>query len=211
TALARGLADVATLAALDDAAAAELIFRPGFSTAHAVGELSGRGVGLDAVRAAVTALAGRVSMASERGGGTRFTIALPLTMRLARIMTVRTGDETYGVPLESIVETAHLAADRMTPVRSGRAFVWRDRPVPLLELADLLHLPRGPPRDELRVLLVQTGQELAGVAVDAFGERIEAPLRPMTGLLAQASGIAGSTLTGDGRVLMVLDLSELIG
>ena len=210
-ALARGVADAETIAAMDDDAAAKLIFAPGFSTASQVGELSGRGVGLDAVRAAVTALGGRVSMTTALGEGARFSIALPLNVRLARIMTVRAGDEAFGIPLESIVETAYVKLERLTPVRAGRAFVWRDQPVPLLELAELLRLPPPPPRDELKVVLVRAGGALAGVAVDAFGERLEAPLRPMTGLLAGAAGIAGATLVGDGRVLVVLDLPELIG
>jgi two-component system chemotaxis sensor kinase CheA len=207
----RGLVDPEALAAMSEAAVAELIFAPGFSTAREVGALSGRGVGLDAVRAAVAALGGRVSVRSEARAGTTVTIAAPLNVRLARIMTVRAGEEIYGVPLEAVVETVRVPTDSLTPVRAGRAFVWREQAVPLVELADLLRLPPPGPREETRVLIVKAGDELAAVAVDAFGERLEAPLRPMRGLLAGAPGMAGATLLGDGRVLMVLDLPELIG
>ncbi len=207
----RGVIAADALAALSDDGALDLIFAPGFSTAKVVGDLSGRGVGLDAVRTAVGALGGRVEAASEPGIGSRLTIALPLQVRMARIMMVHAGQETFGVPLEAVVETARVKAASVTPVRAGRAFVWRDRPLPLLNLATLLNLPEPAPQAETRVLIVNAGDDLAAVAVDGFGERIESPLRPMTGLLARAPGVAGTTLLGDGRVLMVLDLPELIG
>lgn len=210
-ALARGAVDAAALGAMSDDAAAQLIFAPGFSTAREVGELSGRGVGLDAVRAAVAALGGQVSMSSTPGEGARFAISLPLNVRLASLMTVRAGPETFGLLLESVVEATRITPDRLTPVRAGRAFVWRDQPVPLLDLSDLIRAPATPPGDEINVVIVRTGDDLTGVAVDEFGDRLEAPVRPMTGLLAHAAGVAGATLASDGRVLMVLDLAELIG
>jgi two-component system chemotaxis sensor kinase CheA len=211
TALARGLVAPAALAGMSDEAAAQLIFAPGFSTASEVGELSGRGVGLDAVQAAVAALGGRVSVSSIARQGARFVIALPLNVRLAGLMTVRAGAETFGLLLESVVEATRITPRSLTPVRAGRAFVWRDQPVPLLELSALIRAPSSPSRDEINVVIIRTGDDIVGVAVDDFGDRLEAPLRPMTGLLAGAAGIAGATLAGDGRVLMVLDLAELIG
>lgn len=208
----RGLAEADAAAAMSEAEVAELIFAPGFSTAQAVTGLSGRGVGLDAVRAAVGALGGRVQVHTRPGLGTRFTLTLPIRVRLARLMVVESAGEAYGVPLEAIVETTRLAPERLTPVRAGRALVWRDQPVPLLELSDLLRLPRGrEDATELKLMIVQAGDDLAAVAVDRFGERLEAPLRPMAGMLAKAPGLAGTTLLADGRVLLVLDLPELIG
>ncbi|RAK57548.1 chemotaxis protein CheA [Phenylobacterium deserti] len=212
TAQTRGLADAARLAAMSDDEVAELIFAPGFSTASAVTDLSGRGVGLDAVRAAVTALGGRVQVQSRPGAGARVSLTLPVRVRLARLMQVSAGGETFGVPLEAVVETARVRVASLTPVRAGQALVWRDRPLPLLRLSDLLGLPSqtGSP-DELKLMVVEAGADLAAVAVDDFGERLEAPLRPMDGLLSRLPGMAGATLLGDGRVLMVLDVAELIG
>jgi two-component system chemotaxis sensor kinase CheA len=208
----KGLASVEALDAMSDEAAADLIFHPGFSTAAEVTELSGRGVGLDAVRSRVATLGGRVEVHSARDAGTRFVIRLPVRVRLARLMMVETAGETFGVPLESVVEATRVAPERLTPVRAGRALVWRDRAVPLVSLAGLLEMPE-PAADpsELKVMIVRTGDELAAVSVDAFGDRIEAPLRPLAGVLARVPGLLGSSLLGDGRVLMVLDVPELIG
>ncbi|MGA0605154.1 chemotaxis protein CheA [Phenylobacterium sp. VNQ135] len=217
TAAARGLASSEELGAMSDAAAADLIFRPGFSTAAAVTDLSGRGVGLDAVRARVAALGGRVEVHSARGRGARFLVRLPVRVRLARLMMVEAGGETFGVPLESVLAATRVGQAQLTPVRAGRALVWRGRPAPLIALADLLKMERaevatsGRDADELQVMIVESGEELAAVSVDGFGERIEAPLRPLTGVLARVPGLLGSSLMGDGRVLMVLDVPELIG
>lgn len=212
TAAARGLASAEALAAMSDDAAADLIFRPGFSTAAAVSELSGRGVGLDAVRARVAALGGRVEVHSARGRGARFLLRLPVRVRLARLMVVEAGGETFGVPLESVVAATSVAPEQLTPVRAGRALVWRDRPVPLMALTDLLAM--APPTRraaDLKVMIVRAGDEFAAVSVERFLERIEAPLRPPAGMLARVPGLLGSSLLGDGRVLMVLDVPELIG
>ena len=210
-AVTRGVLDEDAAAALSDEAALGLIFVPGFSTAREAGDLSGRGVGLDAVRSAIAALGGRVEVDSEAGLRTRLTLIAPLHVRLASLITIRAGDETFGVPLDSVVETVRVPREAVTPVRAGRAFVWRDQAVPLIALSDLLRLPPPAPAEAFNVLIVRAGGELAAVAVDSFGERIESPLRPMSGLLAGAPGLAGATLLGDGRVLMVLDIPELIG
>jgi two-component system chemotaxis sensor kinase CheA len=210
-AVTRGVLDEAAAADLTDEAALGLIFVPGFSTAREAGDLSGRGVGLDAVRSAMAALGGRVEVDSEAGSRTRLTLIAPLHVRLASLMTINAGDETFGVPLESVVETVRVPREAVTPVRAGHAFVWRDQAVPLVTLADLLRLPPPAPAEAFNVLIVRAGGELAAVAVDSFGERIESPLKPMSGLLAGAPGLAGATLLGDGRVLMVLDIPELIG
>jgi two-component system, chemotaxis family, sensor kinase CheA len=210
-AVARGALDEAVAADLSEEAALGLIFAPGFSTVREASDLSGRGVGLDAVRSTMARLGGRVEVESELGARTRFTLIAPLHVRLARLMTIHAGDEAFGVPLESVLETVRVPRETVTPVRAGRAFVWRDQAVPLVALADLLRLPQPQPVDTFNVLIVRADGEPTAVAVDDFGERLEAPVRPMSGLLAGAPGLAGATVLGDGRVLMVLDIPELVG
>jgi two-component system, chemotaxis family, sensor kinase CheA len=191
--------------------AINLIFSPGFSTAGTITDVSGRGVGMDAVRAAVERLGGRVSLTSLVGEGTTVRLVLPVTVLLTKIMVIRVSGDCFGVPMEAVVETARLAHDRIVPIRGGEAFVFRGRTLPLLHLSALLGRDRAPSSGrDLRVLLVSAGAELVGIAVDGFGEQTDVVLKPMTGILAGMRGYAGTTLQGDGSVLIVLDLAELI-
>lgn len=210
-ALAKGLLTPAAADALSDAAALQLLFVPGFSTASTVTDLSGRGIGLDAVKASVQRLGGRVELLSTAGAGTTTQLLLPISFAMSRIMVVEVGGERYGIPIEGIVETIRLRAGDVMPVRAGEAFVLRDRTIPLLRLAELLQLPRSETSRDLRILIAKAGDEQVGIAVDAIAERAETLMRPLAGLLKGLPGIAGTTLLGDGKVLLVLNLEELIG
>ncbi len=198
--------------ALSDEEAIDFVFAPGFSTAAAVSDISGRGVGMDAVRAAVNRLGGRVSVDSAPGKGTTVRLTLPLVLVMTQVTVVASGGQRFGVPMDAVVEIARVASDRIVPIREGRAFVLRDRVVPLFNLADLLGQDAAPRvGGDIKVLIVRTADDVAGVAVDQFVDRMDILLRPMKGLLAGMRGIAGTTLLGEGSVLMVLDLPGLIG
>jgi two-component system chemotaxis sensor kinase CheA len=210
TAVARGLLAVEAAAALSDDAALDLIFAPGFSTASSVTDLSGRGVGLDAVRAAVARLGGHVAIATRLGQGTVIRLLLPASVVLTGIVIVECGGERYGVPMDAVQETLRLPPARVVPIRSGRAFALRDAVVPIFDLAALLGLPPKPAEGDLKLLVFGQGEALSAVAVDGFSDRQSLLLRPMDGLLAGMRGIAGTALLGTGQVLMVLDLAELV-
>lgn len=210
-AVSKGLLTAADAAGLSEMAALQLLFLPGFSTAESVSDLSGRGVGLDAVKTAVQRLGGRVDLSSVPGTGTVFRLSLPVSFSMSRLMVVTVGGERYGIPIEAIIETIKLNADAVQPVRSGQAFVLRDRTIPLLHLGRLLQMPPMVAAGDLRVLVVQAGDERIGIAVDTIAERTETLMRPLSGLLRGVPGIAGTTLLGDGKVLLVLDLETLIG
>jgi two-component system chemotaxis sensor kinase CheA len=207
----RRLMSQAAIDKLDDAAALELIFAPGFSTASAVTDLSGRGVGMDAVRTALEAMGGRVSVTTVRGEGSTVRLELPQALVINTVVTVRVGSERFGIPIETVRETVRVRADRILPIREGEAFVVRDRTLPLLRLSDLLALPPAQRASDIRVLIAGTGDERVGLEVDGFAERFDVVLRPMQGLLSGMPGMLGTALLGDGHVLMVLDLPELIG
>jgi two-component system chemotaxis sensor kinase CheA len=203
----------AAIDALDDTAALDLVFAPGFSTAAVVTDISGRGVGMDAVRSAVERLGGRVVMTSTRGVGSVVRLSLPQALAINTVMTVRVGEERFGVPIDAVRETVRIAADRIVPIRAGEAFAFRDRTLPLLRLADLLGLPRAARGNDIRVVIAAAGGEgdAVGIEVDGVAERFDVLLRPLQGLLSGLPGVLGTALLGDGNVLMVLNLPELVG
>jgi two-component system chemotaxis sensor kinase CheA len=206
----RGLLPRAAADALEDAAAVDLVFMPGFSTASAVSEVSGRGVGMDVVRAAALALGGRVEIGGAPGRGTAVRFVLPVTTLLTKIMIVACGADRYGLALAGVIEATHVTPDRIRPVRDGRAFLLRDQPVPLVALGPLVGAAAPPDRAAERVVVARAGGELVGLAVDAILDRMDAVVRPMTGLLAGAPGVMGTTLLADGTVLMILNPGELL-
>jgi two-component system, chemotaxis family, sensor kinase CheA len=209
---ARNLMNDTALDSLQGDALAALIFAPGLSTAGAVSDISGRGVGMDSVRMTVEALGGQVAVTSLHEAGSTISLTLPQAALVTTVMTVCVGQERYGVPIETVVETALIQTNHIVPVRSGEAFVLRDRTLPLVRLSVLLGMASAPrPAAGTRVLIVSCGDQRVGVEVDAFAEPLDVLLRPMTGLLSGLGGILGSALLGDGRILMILDLQELIG
>jgi two-component system chemotaxis sensor kinase CheA len=206
----RGLLDEARLASISDEDATMLVFAAGFSTAEQISDLSGRGVGMDVVRNAVERAGGRVAMTSAKGTGTTVRISLPLSMAVSRVMTVALDDRLFGIPMDLIHETVKVPRAEIFRIKDREAFVRRERVVPLLHLADLLSLPRDDAAEDIAVLVVRVGGQTIGLGLTAFGEGMEVILKPLSGMLARIVGYAGTALLGDGRVLLVLDLKELI-
>jgi two-component system chemotaxis sensor kinase CheA len=198
------------LAKMNDVDVANLIFAPGFSTASDVTGLSGRGVGMDSVKAAVERVGGIVEIDSRPGQGTTVRLTLPFTVMMTRVMTVETGGQVFGFPLDTVVETAIVKREELSAIGLGRAFVLRDRTVPLIGLAESLGLAR-PDRavGDVKVVVTSSAGQLGGIEVEKLGERLDIMLKPMDGLLKNMRGVAGTTLLGDGRVLIVLDVQEL--
>jgi two-component system chemotaxis sensor kinase CheA len=205
----RGLGDEAALAALSEEQTLDLIFTPGFSTASEVSALSGRGVGMDAVRTAVHRLGGRISISSRVDVGTTVELSLPLAVSLTQVMVVSEAQERYGVPVEGVLATLRLPAARITAIRAGHAFDWRGRTVPLLPLSYLTGDAGRLDGEDRRVLVVRAGGQSVGLAVDAIEDRLDLAIRPLDGLLAGMSGLAGTAIMDDGQVLMILDPEAL--
>jgi two-component system chemotaxis sensor kinase CheA len=207
----RGLIDRAALEGSSESELLELIFLPGFSTKGRVSELSGRGVGMDAVRAIVERMSGRVGVASEAGRGTRFTLHLPFSLMVTKVITIEASGQTFGLPLDSVVETVRVPRETRRPLGSIEAFVWRNGAVPLVDLADILGLERRSAANPFAfVVVLSVSGQFAAIEVDRLGEEIEVILKPVDGLLTGAVGIAGATVLGDGQVLLVLDVRELL-
>ncbi len=195
--------------ALTQAQVLRLILAPGFSTAAAVTDISGRGVGMDAVRTAVERLHGRIEIESTPGSGSRFSLHIPLDAITTKLLIVRAGQGRYGVPLDQIIETARIADDDIHAVGSGRACVLRDRTIPLFDLATLLGT-QATSGDVARLLVTEAAGEPIAIRVDGFERRIDAQVHESKGLLGIVPGVSGTALLGDGAVLVVLDLPELV-
>ena len=209
-AMARGLITEDRLATLTEAETLDLIFAPGFSTAAKVTEISGRGVGMDAVRRAVERVAGDVSIASVAGRGTEVTLSLPFSVMMTHVMTVEAGGQMFGLPLEAIIETVRVPRSAISRVGAAPVVVLRDRALPVIDLASVLDLPPLAD-DEGATLVVAAGNgECGAFQVDRIVERLDLILKPLEGLLAGTAGIMGTTLLGDGRVLLVLDIAEML-
>ncbi|MCW5734377.1 MAG: chemotaxis protein CheA [Enhydrobacter sp.] len=206
---ARGVASAAQLARMSDEEVVELIFAPGFSTASQVTGLSGRGVGMDVVRTAVERLGGRVSVSSRPGVGTVVRFSLPFTVMMTPVLTVEAAGQVFGVPLEAVVETVRVERTAIAAVGAAQAVVLRNRTVPIFDLGRALGAASGAPRAVANLLIVSVGGQLGGLEVDRLGDRLDVMLKAPDGLLAGVPGIDGTTLLGDGRVLVVLDLGAM--
>lgn len=209
--LARGLVDAAALDGMDDQQVLQLVFLPGFSTAATVSEISGRGVGMDVVRSRVERAGGQVLLESRISAGTRVSLRLPLQMALSRVLVVQAGGQSLGVPLAMVRETLRLTAGAVQRIKNRMAFMLRDEVLPLVSLRQLLDMPEAPmPSDEFAVLVARTRQGDVGVAVDRFVGDMEVLQKPMQELLDGLSVYSGNAVLGDGSILLVLDLEELL-
>jgi len=209
----KGLIDEAQLERLSDQEAIQLIFAAGFSTAEAITDLSGRGVGMDVVRSAIDRVGGSIELTSEKGQGTSLRLSLPLSMAVTNVMIVESDRQIFGLPMDKVVETVRLPRGDIHTIKQQKTVVLRGRIVPLLSLNELLAIPAEPlanHEDELAALVVRVGNEQVGLLVDDFKGVVDVILKPLPGELSRLSCYAGTALLGDGSVLMVLNPKELI-
>jgi two-component system, chemotaxis family, sensor kinase CheA len=212
-AMSRGVATQADLLTMTEGEVIDLVFAPGFSTAARTTEISGRGVGMDAVRAAVEKIGGRVSIGSRAGQGTTVRFCLPFSVLMTQVMTVEAGGQVFGIPVDAVVETVQVAREAISGVGGARVIVHRNRTVPVIALGTLLDASqKAITRDgtHATVVVASVGGQWVGIQVDRPGERMQVILKPLDGLLSGTPGIAGTTLLGDGRILLVLDIAEML-
>ncbi len=210
-ALEKNLADPAELEAMDSKQVLDLIFRPGFSTAARVTDLSGRGVGMDVVRSTVTKLGGSIELASRPGEGTTFTLKLPLTLAILQVLLVRAAGEEFALPLDAVVRTLHIRRAELAQIYDRHLLFLDDgEQVPVVWLADALELSApSVDADEHPLLLVRVDGELYGLVVERLLGKREAVQKTLGELLGEVPCAAGATLIDD-RVALVLDVAQVI-
>ena len=207
-ALERGVITSEEATAMTDNEVAMLIFAPGFSTADVVTDLSGRGVGLDVVKNKIESLGGVVTLETVVGQGTKFQVSLPLTLSIISAMLVQVGDETYAVPLSSILETTLLdEADILTAHRE-RVFDFRGQLVPLVYLKEMFAIETET-KTQFPVVVVRKGNKLVGVVVNDLIGQQEIVMKPLGTYLEGIPAISGATILGDGRVALIVDSNDL--
>ncbi len=210
TALRKGVIGEQQAASLSARAALDLIFLPGFSTREQAGETSGRGVGLDVVRKKVTTLGGSVSVESEPGKGTRFTLRMPQSLSLMKVLLVRIDEDIYGIPAVDVESVGRLDPKEMTEVAGIRAVRYRGRLMPVVALGPLLSLNGGPRSERPLVAHVVHGAEGAAVVVDGvFGER-EVAVKAPGAFLKGMRFVTGAAALEDGRVALLLSTPDLV-
>jgi two-component system chemotaxis sensor kinase CheA len=198
---------------MSDQEAANLVFLPGFSTKEEVSDLSGRGVGMDVVRSAVLKANGDVTLRTTMGAGTSVTVRLPLTMAVSRIVTIECRGRIFGIPMDLIVETVKINRNQIHRIKDFETFVLRETIIPIVRLANVLGLADsqdGAQGEDEAVMVVRIGRGRVGLVVDGFRERLEAIVKPLEGILEGMPGFSGTALLGDGRVLLILDLQEIL-
>jgi chemosensory pili system protein ChpA (sensor histidine kinase/response regulator) len=212
TAIARGLVTEAAAATMTPDALYAFIFEPGFSTAEQVSEVSGRGVGMDIVKAQVGRLSGRVYITSQAGLGTTISVRVPMTLAIARVLLVRVGGETFGLPLGAVVQIVRPHPTSISLVGAEKVFTLDGKTFPLRDLAETLGLSRTGPVPPLQpVLIANLARRRVALAVDEIVNSRDAVVKKLGSHLRHVPGIWGATLMGDGTVVLILNPADLAG
>jgi two-component system, chemotaxis family, sensor kinase CheA len=217
-AVSKGILTAEAAARMSTREAVDLIFAPGFSTAEQISDISGRGVGMDIVRTNVERLNGSITVETEVGSGTRFTVRLPLTLAIIRALLVKVEGQTYAVPLTSVVEALHIDRTQLRGVNGREAIELRGQVLPLLRLGEIFAdraerygaTNADQPAEREYVVAVRWGERNCGVIVESLIGEQEIVIKPLGTLFRSATGISGGAVLGDGTVAPILDIAALI-
>jgi two-component system chemotaxis sensor kinase CheA len=197
---------------LGEAELIEAIFDPGVSTSAIVTDISGRGIGLDVVRRNIEALHGRISVDWSPGGGTQFTLVLPVTLSSSRGLLVRAAGERYAIPLSAIERILTVRPEQVTPFGGQSTILYRERPLTLVRLGEVLGLAgngAGKGEELVVVVLAAAERRMAFIVDELVGEQ-EIVIKPLGKQLASVVGLAGATVLGSGEIVLVLNASDLM-
>ena len=202
----KGLIDAETANSMDERQSLHLVFLPGFSTKEIISDVSGRGVGMDVVKTNILKLNGRIDVKSVIGQGSVFTITLPLTLAILPVLIVRLGTQPFAVPLSMVREIIQINPADIQQVSGRATLVVRDEVLPVRTLSSLLDWPDSP--SPPFGVLMQSAETSFVLAIDGFIGRDDVVIKPLTDV--KPRGVAGATLSGEGSIVLVLDMEELL-
>jgi two-component system, chemotaxis family, sensor kinase CheA len=207
----KGLVSAERVGSLSQREILDFIFLPGFSTAEKTSDLSGRGVGMDVVRSNLKKLNGTIDLDSKLGAGTTVLLKLPLTLAILPVLLVRVAEETYALPLRTVLETASIQVGEIHTIEGREVLQLRNETVPLLRLAEIIDARLDSRKDAgRRVVVLGIGDKKIALLVDELVGQESTVVKPLGSYLQGCASIAGATISGDGRVRLVLDPAALI-
>ena len=209
-ALAKGLVSEAELATMEAREILNMIFLPGFSTAEKVTDVSGRGVGMDVVRTNIRKINGSVEIESEQGKGSQIIIKLPLTIAIIQALMVEVERSIFAIPLSSVIEAVRITKSDIKTINGREVLHLRDRVLPLIRFAQEFEIPADPNRGRFYVVVAALGDRRVGVVVDELRSQEEVVIKSIWDYLETVKGVSGATITGEGKVVLILDISELV-
>ncbi|MFQ5733791.1 MAG: chemotaxis protein CheW [Planctomycetaceae bacterium] len=214
-AISKGVVTEAAASAMPDSEVVNLIFAAGFSTAESVSSVSGRGVGMDVVRTQIAKIGGTADLASRAGLGMTIIIKIPLTLAIISALVVEGGGETFAIPQLGVVELVRLAPEereRVETIHNRQVLRLRDRLLPLIRLDEVLEIQTvedDPDESDVNIVVVQAGDERLGLVVTQVFDTEEIVVKPVGTLLKEIEVYQGTTILGDGRVIMILDIAGI--
>jgi len=208
----KGLESAEMVNTFSDKEVIDYLFKPSFSTADKVTDLSGRGVGLDVVKTKIETLGGIVEVETEWGKGSKFSIRIPLTLAIIQALLVYIGSEQYAIPLSSISEIVNVSPEEIRKVRNQEVILLRDMVIPVVYLPQILEVPdSGAEKEEksLTCVIVKKGDKFSAFIVDSLIGQQEIVIKSLGKILSGIKYIAGATILGDGNVALILDVNSL--
>ena len=195
---------------LSNQEAYDLIFLPGFSTNSTITAVSGRGVGLDVVKSNIEKLKGTVSVTSEKGVGSKFTIRLPLTLAIIQGLLVRVGKEVYSIPITNIIESVRVKQGEINTIDNYEVLNVRNEVISILRLSRLFNIKDAGKGEYNFIVIVGSQEKKIGIMVDSLIGEEDVVIKPLHDKFTSSPGIAGASILGDGSVSLIIDVSQLL-
>ncbi|HPG29575.1 MAG TPA: Hpt domain-containing protein [bacterium] len=209
--LEKGLLTIEESNMIPDAEIIKFIFKPGFSTAEVITDISGRGVGMDVVKSNISKINGIVDIQTNVGAGTTFTIKLPLTLAIINSLLVKVGEQIFATPLAAVIESLKIKAADIGSIEGKYEIIkLRDGVIPILRLNSQFKIQSKENKDKLFIVVIGLAEEKYAIVVDDLLGQQEIVIKSLNHKIVSTPGIAGATILGDGQVVLILDISTLI-